>query len=66
MDRITADANIYISAFQFRGKPLQLVMLAAQGRIELAISDQIIEEVTRTLRESSSGPKIRLFGYTGS
>jgi uncharacterized protein len=47
---VTADSNIYISAFQFCGKPLQLLTLAAEERIDLAISDHIVEEVTRTLR----------------
>jgi putative PIN family toxin of toxin-antitoxin system len=58
--RVTADSNIYISAFQFRGTPLQLLTLAAEGRIDLAISDHIVEEVTRTLREKFDWPEDRI------
>lgn len=62
MDRVTADANIYISAFEFRGKPAELLTLAAQRRIELAISDHIVEEVTRTLRNKFDWPEDRIEG----
>ncbi len=60
MIRVTADSNIYISAFQFRGTPLKLLTLAAEQRIDLAISDHIVEEVTRTLREKFEWPEDRL------
>ena len=57
MDRVTADSNIYISAFQFRGKPLDLLTLGAYRKIELAISEHIVAEVTRTLREKFDWPE---------
>ena len=60
MVRITADSNVYVSAFQFRGAPLQLLTLAARGRIDLAISDHIVEEVTRTLRQKFDWPGERV------
>jgi putative PIN family toxin of toxin-antitoxin system len=47
--RVTADSNIYISALNFGGKPLQVVELARAGQIELAISNAIITEVSRIL-----------------
>jgi putative PIN family toxin of toxin-antitoxin system len=47
--RITADSNIYISALNFGGKPLEVVELARAGEIELAISNAIITEVSRIL-----------------
>jgi putative PIN family toxin of toxin-antitoxin system len=57
--RVTADSNIYISAFQFAGNPLRLLLLAAERRIDLAVSDHIIEEVTRTLEQKFAWPKGR-------
>jgi predicted nucleic acid-binding protein len=45
--RITADSNIYISALNFGGKPLEVLGLARAGEIELAISNAIITEVSR-------------------
>jgi putative PIN family toxin of toxin-antitoxin system len=47
--RITADSNIYISALNFGGKPLEVVELARAGEIELAISNAIMTEVSRIL-----------------
>ena len=60
MFRVTADSNIYISAFQFRGTPLRLLTLAAEGKIDLAISDRIVEEVIRTLRQKFDWPEDRI------
>jgi len=47
----TADSNIWISAFNFRGKPRRLIEMADTGEVELAISRPMIEEITRVLRE---------------
>ena len=60
MIRVTADSNIYISAFHFRGTTERLLTLAAEGKIELAISDHIVEEVSRTLREKFDWPEDRV------
>jgi putative PIN family toxin of toxin-antitoxin system len=49
--RVTADSNIYISALHFGGPPDDFLNLARAGTIHLTISDDIIEEVTRVLRE---------------
>ena len=62
MIRVTADSNIYISAFQFRGTPLQFLVLAAEQSIDLAVSGHIIEEVTRTLRVKFEWPEDRIEG----
>ena len=50
MLRVTADANIYISALNFGGLPDRVLDLARAGSIRLAISDAIVNEVTRVLR----------------
>lgn len=51
MKRVTADSNIYISAVMFGGKPLTILQMALEGEIELAISDAILNETLRVLRE---------------
>lgn len=60
MIRVTADSNIYISAFQFKGLPLELLTLAASGNLRLAVSEDIIQEVTRTLRRKFDWPDERI------
>ncbi len=60
MHRVTGGSNIYISALQFRGTPEALLTLAAQRKIDLVISDHILEEVTRTLREKFYWPEERI------
>jgi putative PIN family toxin of toxin-antitoxin system len=49
--RVTADSNIYISALHFGGPPDKFLDLARAGIIELTISDDILAEVTRVLRD---------------
>lgn len=51
MRRVTADSNILISALQYGGKPLTLLDMAQDGRVELAISDDILTETLRVLRD---------------
>jgi uncharacterized protein len=51
MKRVVADTNILVSALQFGGKPKQLLDLAVDGQIELAVSDAIIAEALRVLRD---------------
>ena len=49
MFKVTADTNIYLSALNFGGKPQELLELARAGKIELAISNAIITEISRIL-----------------
>lgn len=51
MVRVTADSNIYISALMFGGKPLEILETALEGESELAISDDILSETLRVLRD---------------
>ena len=51
MERVTADSNVLISALRFGGKPLDLLALALDGDIELAISDAILHETLRVLQD---------------
>lgn len=60
MVRVTADSNIYISALQFGRQPLRLLDLAADDQIELAISEPILAEVERVLRDKFKANSERL------
>ena len=52
MQTVTFDTNVYISALNFsRGKPKQLLQLAMDGVVHVAISDAIMQEVLRVMRE---------------
>ena len=51
MRRITIDTNLYVSAFQFGGKPAALWQMVMDGEIEVAISQPIIDETVRILRD---------------
>jgi putative PIN family toxin of toxin-antitoxin system len=46
---VVLDANIYVSAFAFGGKPKRVFQLAITRRVDVAISDPIRTEVLRTL-----------------
>jgi putative PIN family toxin of toxin-antitoxin system len=48
---VTADSNIFISAFNFGGNPERLIDMARHGQIELAVSEPIISEVARILAD---------------
>lgn len=50
MIRFTADTNVYISALNFHGIPEQILDFAQEGKINLAISNAIPDELSRTLR----------------
>ena len=60
MIRVTADSNIYISALHFGGPPDKLLDLARAGVIELTISDDILAEVTRVLRDKFGWSRVAL------
>ena len=51
MKRVVADTNVLVSAIQFGGKPKQLLDLAVDGHIDLAISEAILDETSRVLRD---------------
>jgi putative PIN family toxin of toxin-antitoxin system len=59
---VTLDSNIYVSALNFKGRPLQLLQNAAAGEIEVAVSDAIIDEVTRILRDKFGWSEDRVQG----
>jgi len=52
VDRATADSNIWVSGLNWYGKPHELLNLARDGKIELAISDAILDEFSRILHDN--------------
>jgi len=49
--RVTLDSNAYISASQFNGRAVRLLRMAADGDLEIAVSEPIITEVIGVLRD---------------
>ena len=63
--RVTADSNIWISGLIWRGKPHELLNLARAGKIELAVSDTILDEFTGVLRDTFEWSPERLSALRG-
>jgi hypothetical protein len=59
---VTADSNIWVSSFNYPGKPRIMIEMADAGQIGLAVSDSIIDEVPRVLSEHFQWPDERLRG----
>jgi uncharacterized protein len=57
---VTADSNVYISALIWGGKPLQVLESAMAGEIQLMISDDILNETLRVMREKFNLPDERI------
>ena len=51
MKCVVADTNIFVSALQFGGKPKQLLDLAVDGQVDLALSEAIISKTLRVLED---------------
>jgi putative PIN family toxin of toxin-antitoxin system len=48
--RVVIDTNLFVSSF-WGGKPKKLIDLFIKGKIQLLISPQILEEISRVLKE---------------
>jgi predicted nucleic acid-binding protein len=56
--RVTADSNIYISALLNRqGNPFKFLELARAGKLRLAVSEAILDEVADGWEGNSTGPR---------
>ena len=53
----TADTNVYISALQYGGRPQEFLARAEAGDFRLDISDAILHETLRVLREKFGWPE---------
>ena len=61
MLRVTADTNIFISGLNFAGPPRQILNLAESGSIQLAVSDEILDEIARVPRREKFGwPEVEI------
>lgn len=60
MQRVTLDTNVYVSALNFGGKPAQMLAMAQAGTIRIDISDAIMAELIRVLREDFAWDGYRL------
>ena len=60
MPSATLDTNIYVSALVYGGTPLRLLHLAIDGDLEVAISQPILDETLRILREKFGWSRERL------
>jgi uncharacterized protein len=49
--RVTLDTNIYVSALHFGGKPMELLQMGLEGELDIALSQPILDETLRVLRE---------------
>jgi uncharacterized protein len=56
--RVVCDTNVLVSAFQFGGKPMDVLRLALDGDIKLIYSQPILDETRRILRDK--------FGYSAA
>ena len=60
MQRVTLDTNIFVSALNFGGKPAHLLGMAQAGATRSDISDAIMAELIRVLREDFAWDGYRL------
>ena len=56
MRRVTLDTNEFVSALSGGGRALHLLHAAIDGEIEIAISEPIVAETVRVLREKFDWP----------
>ena len=60
MTRITLDTNEWVGAFNFGGQALSVIHGAIAGDVEIAISEPILQETLRVLREKFDWQPYRL------
>ncbi len=57
MLRVTVDTNIFVSALVFPGgKPFELLELAREGKINLTVSEAILDEIGGVLARKFAWP----------
>ena len=60
MRSVTLDSNVYVSALEFGGKPMELLQAGLDREIEIAISHPIIDESLRVLRDKFGWAEVDL------
>lgn len=64
--KVVLDTNIWVSAVIWGGVPDEIVQLAEQGRITIAMSQELLDELERTFNKTKLQPKLKALGLTGS
>ena len=52
--RVVLDTNVFVSSF-YGGKPREVINLWKKGKIEICISEEILEEYLRVLNRAGAG-----------
>lgn len=66
MKRIVLDTNIVVSAFLWGGTPRRVISAAIENGILLLSSDEVINEVERTLDKVKFDDQLRLIGKSSA
>ncbi|MBD2544012.1 putative toxin-antitoxin system toxin component, PIN family [Planktothricoides raciborskii] len=64
--KVVLDTNIWVSAVIWGGVPDEIVQLAEQGRITIAMSQELLDELEGTFNKTKLQPKLKALGLTGS
>jgi hypothetical protein len=64
--KVVLDTNIWVSAVIWGGVPDEIVQLAEEGRITIAMSQELLDELESTFNKSKLQPKLKALGLTGS
>jgi putative PIN family toxin of toxin-antitoxin system len=48
---VVLDSNLWISAFIFRGRPLELVKKGLDGSLDIVVSQSIMDETLRVMKD---------------
>jgi uncharacterized protein len=48
---VVLDSNIWLSAFVFRGMPLELVEMGLDGSLDIVVSQSIMDETLRVMKD---------------
>ncbi len=64
--KVVLDTNIWVSAVIWGGVPDEIVQFAEQGRITIAMSQELLDELEGTFNKTKLQPKLKALGLTGS
>jgi len=62
--RIVVDTNIWVSGLLWRGLPWQLLQLAETGRVEICMTEVMLEELSAVLHYSRLQSRLQCIGVT--
>jgi uncharacterized protein len=62
--RIVIDTNIWVSGLLWRGLPWQLLRLAETERVEICMTEVMLEELSEVLRYTRLQSRLQSIGFT--